>query len=99
MRGLRPNMEYPIVEGHNYIGRADERPVAINLKDQEPPEQACCSPQHACILFTNGRIALAAMATANDTFLNRAKVQPGQPHPLKVNDVIQIGAVQLKVII
>jgi hypothetical protein len=99
VRGLRRNVEYPIVEGQNYIGRADEKRVTINLKDQEPPDRVCCSPHHACILFKDSRIALAALATANDTFLNRAKVQPGQPQPLKVNDVIQIGTVQLKIII
>src|SRR5204863_6500968 len=29
-RGLKLNVEYPIYEGHNFIGRADEKPVDID---------------------------------------------------------------------
>src|SRR4051794_9580105 len=32
MRGQRHNVEYPIYEGLNFIGRADEKPVDIDLE-------------------------------------------------------------------
>jgi len=29
----------------NFIGRADEKPVDIDLEDQEPPDRVWCSRQ------------------------------------------------------
>jgi pSer/pThr/pTyr-binding forkhead associated (FHA) protein len=91
-------VEYPIFEGQNYIGRADEKPVDIDLEDQEPPDRIWSSRQHALILFESGRMTIEDLNSSNGTFLNRAKIYPGQPQPLKVNDVIQIGTVQLKLV-
>jgi hypothetical protein len=99
LRGQKRNVEYPVYEGLNFIGRADEKPVDIDLEDQEPPERIWCSRQHALISFEEGRMFLEDLNSANGTYLNRARVYPGQKQPLKVNDVIQIGNVQLKVIV
>jgi hypothetical protein len=99
IRGQKRAVEYPIYEGQNYIGRADEKPVDIDLEDQEPPDRIWSSRQHALIMFENGRLTLEDLNSSNGTFLNRAKIYPGQPQPLKVNDVIQIGTVQLKLVV
>ena len=45
----------PIYEGHNFIGRADEKPVDIDLEDQEPPDRIWSSRQHALITFEDGQ--------------------------------------------
>ncbi len=99
VRGQKRNVEYPVYEGLNFIGRADEKPVDIDLEDQEPPDRIWCSRQHALISFEDSRLFLEDLNSANGTYLNRARVYPGQKQALKVNDVIQIGNVQLKVIV
>ena len=96
-RGLKQNVEYPIYPGQNYLGRADDKPVDVDLDDQEPPDRVWSSRQHALILFENGQLTLEDLNSANGTFLNRAKVAPGQKQTLKPDDVIQVGTVQLKV--
>jgi pSer/pThr/pTyr-binding forkhead associated (FHA) protein len=97
LRGQKINQEFPIYEGHNFIGRADEKPVDIDLEDQEPPEKVWTSRQHAMINFDNGTLTIEDLNSANGTYVNRAKIHPGQPRQLNVNDVIQIGTVHLKV--
>jgi hypothetical protein len=99
LRGQRRNVEYPLYEGLNFIGRADEKPVDIDLEDQEPPDRIWCSRQHACISFEGDQLAIEDLNSANGTYINRAKIYPGQKKSLSVNDIIQIGNVQLKVIV
>ena len=99
LRGQKRNVEYPLYEGHNFIGRADEKPVDIDLEDQEPPDRIWSSRQHALISLESGQLKIEDLNSSNGTFVNRSKIYPGQPVPLKPNDVIQIGTVQLKVIV
>ncbi len=96
LRGLKLNVEYPIYEGHNFVGRADEKPVDIDLDDQEPPDRVWSSRQHCLITFENGDLNLEDLNSANGTFVNRTRVYPGQKRPLTPNDVLQVGTVQLK---
>jgi hypothetical protein len=96
LRGLKINVEYPIYEGNNFIGRADEKPVDIDLDDQEPPDRVWSSRQHALIVYENSELLLEDLNSANGTFVNRTRVYPGQKRPIAPNDVIQIGTVQLK---
>jgi FHA domain len=99
LRGQKRNVEYPVYEGLNFIGRADEKPVDIDLEDQEPPDRIWCSRQHACLSFENSELFLEDLNSANGTFVNRTRIYPGQKRQLAPNDVIQIGNVQLKVVI
>ncbi len=96
LRGLKITLEYPIYEGLNFIGRADDKPVDIDLEDQEPPDRIWSSRQHACIAFENGILTIEDLNSSNGTFVNRTRVYPGQKRQLYVNDVVQIGTVQLK---
>ncbi len=98
-RGQKRGAEYPIFEGLNFIGRADDKPVDIDLEDQEPPDRVWCSRQHAVLIFENNVLTLEDLNSSNGTFLNRVRVNPGQKLPLKPNDVIQIGNVQMKVVV
>jgi hypothetical protein len=97
LRGQRVNVEYEIYEGDNYIGRADEKAVDVDLEDQEPPDRIWSSRQHALITYENGQLAIEDLNSLNGTFVNRLRVAPGQKRPLQVDDVIQIGTVQMKV--
>jgi pSer/pThr/pTyr-binding forkhead associated (FHA) protein len=96
-RGLKQNVEYPVYEGQNFLGRADEKPVDIDLDDQEPPDRVWSSRQHALITFEAGVMNIEDLNSANGTFVNRQKVHPGAKQSLKPDDVIQVGTVQLKV--
>ena len=98
LRGQKRNVEYPLYEGLNFLGRADEKPVDIDLEDQEPPDRVWTSRQHACISIEENQMFIEDLNSANGTYVNRTRVYPGQKRPLGVNDVIQIGTVQLKVL-
>src|SRR5947199_219861 len=69
VRGQKVNAEFPIYEGMNFIGRADEKPVDIDLEDQEPPERVWCSRQHALITFEDNALLLEDLNSANGTFV------------------------------
>lgn len=96
IRGQKLNVEYPLYEGHNFIGRSDDKPVDVDLDDQEPPERVWTSRQHALVTFENNTLTIEDLNSANGTFVNRARVYPGSKTPLKANDVVQIGTVQMK---
>jgi hypothetical protein len=99
IRGQKINLEFPIYPDLNFIGRADEKPVDIDLEDQEPPDRVWCSRQHAVLHWDDvqGLLTLEDLNSANGTFVNRARIHPGQKRQLGLNDVIQIGTVHLKV--
>jgi hypothetical protein len=99
LRGQKRNVEYPIYEGLNFIGRADEKPVDIDLEDQEPPDRIWCSRQHACLSFESDELFLEDLNSANGTYVNRTRIYPGQKRQLAPNDIIQIGNVQMKVVV
>jgi hypothetical protein len=96
IRGQKLNAEYPIYPDLNFIGRADEKPVDIDLEDQEPPDRVWCSRQHALITFESGLLTIEDLNSANGTYVNRNRVYPGQKRQLTVGDTIQIGNVQMK---
>ena len=96
-RGQKIGFEFPIYPESNYIGRSDDKPVDIDLEDQEPPERVWCSRQHALILFDENAwtITVEDLNSSNGTYVNRERVYPGQPRQLFVNDTVQIGTVHL----
>ncbi len=97
IRGLKVGAEYTIYEGHNFIGRMDDKPVDVDLEDQESPERVYCSRQHALLMFENGQLLIEDLNSSNGTFVNRNRIYPGQSKQLQAGDVIQIGTVQMKV--
>jgi hypothetical protein len=101
MRGLKVGVEFPIYSDYNYIGRADEKPVDIDLEDQEPPDRVWCSRQHAVIHFDEaaGVITLEDLNSSNGTWVNRNRVYPGEKRTLNPNDVVQIGTVHMKLLV
>lgn len=96
IRGQKLNVEYPLYTGENYIGRTDEKPVDVDLEDQESAERIWCSRQHARIVSSETGLSIEDLGSQNGTFVNRARIFPGQVRPLVNGDVIQVGTVQLK---
>jgi hypothetical protein len=96
LRGLKINSEYPIYEGRNTIGRFADKPVDIDLLSQESIEQIWCSRQHAVITFQSGNVFVEDLNSLNGTWVNGSRVNPGQQRQLKPGDVLQVGTVQMK---
>jgi hypothetical protein len=97
IRGMKINVEYALYAGENFLGRTDEKPVDIDLEEQESPDRIWCSRQHAKIMVDENGMNIEDLGSQNGTFVNRARIYPGQVRPLAPGDVIQIGTVQLKV--
>src|SRR5262249_26018325 len=45
VRGLKPGVEFQLCDGRNFIGRADQKPVEVDIEDQEPPDRIWSSRQ------------------------------------------------------
>lgn len=97
VRGLKADVEYLVYDGANYIGRFDDKPVDIDLDDQEAPESIRTSRQHACVTYENGAMSIEDCNSANGTFVNRQRLNPGEKRPIKTGDYIQVGTVMFKV--
>jgi len=99
VRGERLNFAFPILDGKNYIGRSSESPVDIDLDGQEAVERIWTSRQHAVITWDRGELILEDLNSLNGTFVNRNRLHPGQHRLLKADDIVQIGTVQMKVVV
>jgi hypothetical protein len=99
VRGERLNVAFPILDGKNYIGRSAENPVDIDLDGQEAIERIWTSRQHAVVTWDRGELVLEDLNSLNGTFVNRNRIHPGQQRLLKADDIVQIGTVQLKVVV
>lgn len=97
VRGLRVNLDYPLYEGKNLVGRGDDRPVDVDLRDQEPPERIWTSRQHASLSLVGGVLTVEDLGSTNGTYVNRHRLPPGTTRRLKEDDVLQIGTIQMKI--
>ncbi len=98
-RGLKIGEEYSVFPGENFIGRADEKPVDVDLTFQEPEDRVWTSRQHALLQWDDaaGVLTIEDLSSSNGTFVNRERVYPGQPRQLYVGNTIQIGTVHMKI--
>lgn len=99
LRGMKIGAEFPIYEGRNTIGRFADKPVDIDLVAQESTEQIWCSRQHAVFVFDKGNVQIEDLNSLNGTWVNGVRIHAGQPKALRAGDVVQIGTVQMKVVI
>lgn len=95
--GQKTNAEYLVYDGENFIGRSDDKPVDIDLGDQEPTDKIRCSRQHACIYYENGTMFVQDMSSANGTFVNRTRLNANEKRQLRSGDYIQTGSVLFQV--
>ncbi|HEX3149874.1 MAG TPA: FHA domain-containing protein [Gemmataceae bacterium] len=99
VRGQRMDVTYPLYAGKNYLGRTDDKPVDIDLEDQEAADRIWTSRQHAVISLEDGKLLIEDLNSLNGTFVNRTRVHPGQVRELVENDVVQVGTVHMKVVL
>lgn len=97
VRGEKIDMIFRILPGKNYLGRTSpDKPVDIDLTNQERVEQVWASRQHAVITLDRGAVLLEDLNSLNGTYVNRVRLYPGQSKVLQPGDVLQIGTVQLR---
>ena len=99
IRGEKVDMQYPLYSGKNYLGRTDDKPVDIDLENQEPADRIWTSRQHAVITFENDMLTIEDLNSLNGTFVNRTRVHPNQVRALQNNDIVQVGTVQMRLFI
>lgn len=99
VRGEKLGVAFPLLEGRNLIGRMVNAPVDLDLTGQEPAERVWTSRHHACVIFDGKTVILEDLNSLNGTFVNRQRVYPGQQRVLHPNDVVQVGTVQLRLLI
>jgi pSer/pThr/pTyr-binding forkhead associated (FHA) protein len=99
LRGQRIDTEYPLYEGRNTIGRFADKPVDIDLMNQESVEQIWCSRQHAVVIFDRGVVAVEDLNSLNGTWVNGTRIHAGQRRQLKPGDILQVGTVQMKLVV
>ncbi len=98
IRGQQINQEYPIYPGRNMIGRFADRPVDIDIGVQESDGQIWSSRQHAVITFDKNTLIIEDLNSLNGTWINGTKLLAGTKRPMRPNDVIQIGKVQIRLV-
>ncbi|MBX9624511.1 MAG: FHA domain-containing protein [Gemmataceae bacterium] len=99
LRGLRAGDEYPLYPGRNTLGRFADQPVDVDLTGQEADGQVWSSRRHATVTVDAGVVLVEDLNSLNGTWVNGSRVYRGQPRPLKAGDVIQIGTVQLRLVV
>jgi hypothetical protein len=98
LRGMKIGSEYPVYEGRNTVGRFADKPVDIDLVCQESTEQIWCSRQHAIIVFEKGNVLIEDLNSLNGTWVNGVRIHAGQSRQIRPGDVVQIGTVQMKLV-
>lgn len=98
LRGEKVGMLYPIYPGQNYLGRADDLCVDIDLDDQERHEWIWSSLQHAMLTCQDDKLMVEDLKSANGTYVNRNRVVRGKKQQLALGDTIQVGTVLMKVV-
>ena len=80
------------------LGRGDEK--SANKPDVDLNSfngyQLGVSRQHAIISARNSRITIRDLNSANHTFLNGGKLEPGKEYKLQHNDTIRLGKLELQ---
>lgn len=96
VRGQKVNVVFPLRTGENAIGRAGESPVEVDIEGQEPADRIWASRRHAVIRVDGENAEIEDLESLNGTFVNRLRLPPGVRRPLKANDIIQVGTIQLR---
>ena len=99
VRGERPDAGFRLIDGKNFVGRTADLAVDIDLDGQETPERTWASRRHAVLTVDGGSVAVEDLHSLNGTFVNRTRLHPGQKKLLAPGDVVQIGTVQLKLVV
>lgn len=93
------NVSLPIPSGKQKIVLGREDPVSgifpdIDL-DPHGGHESGVGRQHAQLILQGGQVHLEDLDSVNGTVVNKQRLVPRQPHPLKHGDVLRLGKLVL----
>jgi hypothetical protein len=98
VRGREVGRVFALGQGRNVLGNALNGEPGIELGPQEGTSPRRMAPRQALVELAAGGISLRDLESPGGTFVNRQRLRPDQVRRLLAGDVIQLGAVQLKVV-
>ena len=98
VHGRKPNAEFTLKEGVNLLGRPVEGPVDVDLSELEPANLVLSSRRHALVFVENQNLFIQDCTSRNGTQVNDKTIQSEVRFPLNAGDLVQIGAVQFRVL-
>ncbi|MCA1685473.1 MAG: FHA domain-containing protein [Planctomycetia bacterium] len=98
VRGREVGRVFPIGPGPSVLGNALEGEAGIDLGAQETASPRRMAARQARVECSADGFSLLDLDSPGGTFVNRQRVLPGQARGLQPGDVIQLGAVQLRVV-
>ncbi len=98
VRGRDVGRTYSVRSGESLLGNALNGEPGLDLADQEGSSPRKMASKQARLESTERGLSVRDLESPGGTFVNRQRLLPGQNRALQAGDVIQLGAVQLKVV-
>ena len=98
VRGRDPGKVFAVGKDAIVVGNAPGDGSGIDLADQEAGAPRKMAGQHARVETSGDSLQIRDLGSPGGTFVNRVRVVPGTVRALEGGDVIQVGAVQLRVV-
>lgn len=99
VRGKDVGKRFALEGSEIVLGNAIDGAPGINLADQEGSSPKRMAAKQAMIDRGNGLLTLRDLDSPGGTFLNKRRLLTGEARPLAQGDVIQLGGVQLRVVL
>ena len=99
VRGLEVGRRFTLPKGELVLGNAPGGSGSLDLSGQEGTSPRRMAARQASIRVGPGGPMLRDLESPGGTFINRRRVLPGKDEPIATGDVIQLGGVQLKVVV
>jgi hypothetical protein len=98
VRGREAGRAFPLVGPETVLGNALAGVAGIDLASQEGDNPRRMAGRQAVVEAKGQGIAVRDLDSPGGTFVNRQRILPGQARTLQPGDLIQVGAVQLRVV-
>jgi len=98
VRGRDPGRVFSLAGSEVVLGNEPGDRNALNFADQEGNSPRKMAGRHAALDRSPGGLSIRDLESPGGTFVNRRRVLPGRAEPLRDGDLIQLGAVQLRVV-
>lgn len=98
VRGQEVGRSFSIGAGASTLGNGLNGEPGIDLGSLEGSGPRRMAARQAQLECTSVGLSLCDLDSPGGTFVNRQRILPGQSCPLRSGDVIQLGAVQLRVV-
>ena len=99
VRGRRVGQRYPVAAGAVILGSSTAGTIGervLSLADQEGSSPRKMAARHVALEVGPDGLSLTDLDTPGGTFVNNRRLLPGKAATLAAGDLIQLGAVQLR---